>query len=148
MDRVAVLIPCYNEALTIEKVVRDFLAVIPENSHVYTILYRADGWENPRVFYPSPETGQTIDEEALLRYLHRKKCVRRLFSSDGIPTDAVTLWITTGDGLILLGDLNEVRVQNGRSKYSVLHGEAVLKDVLEILGIDETADLSGLQPIY
>ena len=35
MDRVAVLIPCYNEALTIEKVVRDFLAVIPENSHVY-----------------------------------------------------------------------------------------------------------------
>ena len=35
MDRVAVLIPCYNEAKTIEKVVRDFLAVIPENSHVY-----------------------------------------------------------------------------------------------------------------
>jgi glycosyltransferase involved in cell wall biosynthesis len=29
------LIPCYNEAKTIEKVVRDFLAVIPENSHVY-----------------------------------------------------------------------------------------------------------------
>ena len=35
MDTVAVLIPCYNEAKTIEKVVRDFLAVIPENSHVY-----------------------------------------------------------------------------------------------------------------
>ena len=35
MDKVAVLIPCYNEAKTIEKVVRDFLAVIPENSHVY-----------------------------------------------------------------------------------------------------------------
>ena len=31
MDKVAVLIPCYNEALTIEKVVRDFLAVLPEN---------------------------------------------------------------------------------------------------------------------
>ena len=35
MDKVAVLIPCYNEALTIEKVVRDFLAVLPENSRVY-----------------------------------------------------------------------------------------------------------------
>lgn len=27
--------PCYNEALTIEKVVKDFLAVLPENSTVY-----------------------------------------------------------------------------------------------------------------
>lgn len=35
MDKIAVLIPCYNEARTIEKVVKDFLAVIPENSHVY-----------------------------------------------------------------------------------------------------------------
>ena len=35
MDKVAVLIPCYNEAQTIEKVVRDFLAVLPENSRVY-----------------------------------------------------------------------------------------------------------------
>ncbi len=30
MDRIAVLIPCYNEARTIEKVVRDFSAVLPE----------------------------------------------------------------------------------------------------------------------
>ena len=35
MDTVAVLIPCYNEARTIEKVVKDFLAVLPENSRVY-----------------------------------------------------------------------------------------------------------------
>ncbi len=35
MDTVAVLIPCYNEAQTIGKVVRDYLAVIPENSRVY-----------------------------------------------------------------------------------------------------------------
>ena len=35
MDKVAVLLPCYNEARTIEKVVKDFLAVLPENSHVY-----------------------------------------------------------------------------------------------------------------
>ena len=35
MDKVAVLVPCYNEAPTIGKVVADFLAVIPENSRVY-----------------------------------------------------------------------------------------------------------------
>lgn len=32
MDMVAVLIPCYNEAKTIEKVVKDYLKVLPENS--------------------------------------------------------------------------------------------------------------------
>ena len=30
MPRIAVLIPCWNEALTIEKVVTDFRAVLPE----------------------------------------------------------------------------------------------------------------------
>ncbi len=30
MDKIAVLIPCYNESKTIEKVVRDFRAVLPE----------------------------------------------------------------------------------------------------------------------
>ena len=35
MDKVAVLVPCFNEVQTIEKVVTDFLNIIPENSHVY-----------------------------------------------------------------------------------------------------------------
>ena len=35
MERIAVLIPCYNEALTIEKVIRDFQAVLPEDSRIY-----------------------------------------------------------------------------------------------------------------
>ena len=30
MDRIAVLIPCYNEGKTIEKVVRDFQAALPD----------------------------------------------------------------------------------------------------------------------
>ena len=30
MDKIAVLIPCYNEALTVEKVVRDFRTALPE----------------------------------------------------------------------------------------------------------------------
>ena len=35
IDKVAVLIPCYNEALTIHKVVEDFKKVIPDNSTIY-----------------------------------------------------------------------------------------------------------------
>ena len=30
MDKVAVLIPCYNESKTIEKVIKDFKAVLPD----------------------------------------------------------------------------------------------------------------------
>ena len=30
MDKIAVLIPCYNESKTVEKVVRSFRAVLPE----------------------------------------------------------------------------------------------------------------------
>lgn len=35
MDRIAVLIPCYNEALTIEKVVGDFRAALPADAKIY-----------------------------------------------------------------------------------------------------------------
>lgn len=35
MDRVAVLIPCYNEALTIRKVIKDFQKVLPSDSTIY-----------------------------------------------------------------------------------------------------------------
>ena len=35
MDKVAVLIPCYNESKTIAKVVADFKAVLPEGSVIY-----------------------------------------------------------------------------------------------------------------
>ena len=30
MDKIAVLIPCYNEAVTIKKVINDFQKVLPE----------------------------------------------------------------------------------------------------------------------
>lgn len=35
MDKIAVLVPCYNEALTIEKVVTDFRRVLPRDSVIY-----------------------------------------------------------------------------------------------------------------
>ncbi|MBQ8038377.1 MAG: glycosyltransferase, partial [Lachnospiraceae bacterium] len=36
MDKIAVLVPCYNEAATIEKVVKDYKRVLPESTiYVY-----------------------------------------------------------------------------------------------------------------
>jgi len=35
MDKIAVLIPCYNEAKTIEKVVKDYKAALPEDAVIY-----------------------------------------------------------------------------------------------------------------
>ncbi|MDO4188708.1 MAG: glycosyltransferase family 2 protein [Lachnospiraceae bacterium] len=35
MDRIAVLIPCYNEAKTIEKVVREYKAALPDDAVIY-----------------------------------------------------------------------------------------------------------------
>ena len=35
MDKVAVLIPCYNEAQTIRKVVEDFKRVLPDGGIIY-----------------------------------------------------------------------------------------------------------------
>ena len=35
MDKIAVLIPCYNEAKTIEKVINDYKAALPDNAVIY-----------------------------------------------------------------------------------------------------------------
>ena len=35
MDKIAVLIPCYNEANTIEKVINDYKAALPDNAVIY-----------------------------------------------------------------------------------------------------------------
>ena len=38
MDKIAVLIPCYNESRTIEKVVKDFKKVLPESNMLDDII--------------------------------------------------------------------------------------------------------------
>ena len=35
MDKIAVSIPCYNEAKTIEKVINDYKAALPDNAVIY-----------------------------------------------------------------------------------------------------------------
>ena len=46
MDKIAVLIPCYNEEKTVEKVVRDFKAVLPE-----AVIYVYDNNSSDRKVY-------------------------------------------------------------------------------------------------
>ena len=38
MDKIAVLIPCYNESMTIQKVVTDFKMALPDAKSMYTII--------------------------------------------------------------------------------------------------------------
>ena len=37
MDKIAVLIPCYNEAKTIEKVINDYKAALPDNAVCHSV---------------------------------------------------------------------------------------------------------------
>ena len=72
MDKVAVLIPCCNEALTIEKVVKDFLAVLPENSRVY--VYDNNSTDDTARI--AAEAGAVVRQE----YQHGKgSVIRRMF---------------------------------------------------------------------
>ena len=53
MDKIAVLIPCYNEAATIKKVVEDFKKVLPDEAVIYV--------------YDNNSTDGTADTDGLLR---------------------------------------------------------------------------------
>ena len=73
MDKVAVLIPCYNEAATIKKVVEDFKRVIPEGGVIYV--------------YDNHSTAGTDEiakkAGAVVRYEHQQgkgNVIRRMFS--------------------------------------------------------------------
>lgn len=61
MDKIAVLIPCYNEATTIEKVVRDFRAALPE-----AVIYVYDNNSTDHTDEIARAAG------AVVRYEHRQ----------------------------------------------------------------------------
>lgn len=72
MDRIAVLIPCYNEALTIGKVVADFRKVLPE-----AVIYVYDNNSSDGTDKVAEEAG------AIVRYEHQQgkgNVIRRMFS--------------------------------------------------------------------
>lgn len=85
MDKIAVLIPCYNESSTISKVVKDFKRVLPE-----AVVYVYDN--------NSTDGTDKIAEQAgaIVRYEHRQgkgNVIRRMFRE----VDAQCYIMTDGD---------------------------------------------------
>ena len=71
MDEIAVLIPCYNESKTIEKVIKDFQAALPE-----AVIYVYDNNSKDRTVEIAKEAGAVIRHE----YMQGKgNVIRRMF---------------------------------------------------------------------
>lgn len=72
MDKIAVLIPCYNEAKTIKKVVEDFKAALPDDAVIYV-------YDNNS----SDDTAKIAKEAgAVVRYEHKQgkgNVIRKMF---------------------------------------------------------------------
>ena len=83
MDKIAVLIPCYNEEKTVEKVVRDFKAVLPE-----AVIY--DNNSSDRTVELAEKAGAVVRHE----YMQGKgNVIRRMFRE----IDAEVYVMTDGD---------------------------------------------------
>ena len=117
----------------------------PDNSEILSVFYRADSWEVLHAFYPNPIS--SINQEELLRLLNESIAVTHPY-----PQGDVTLqiWVSDGDDskTILLGEINELSIDGSYVKYyTILNAESVLEEALEILNIDEDADLTMLPPV-
>ncbi|MBO4412345.1 MAG: glycosyltransferase, partial [Lachnospiraceae bacterium] len=85
MDKIAVLIPCYNEEKSIEKVVRDFREALPE-----AVIYVYDNNSSDRTAEIAEKAGAVVRHE----YLQGKgNVMRRMF----YEIDAECYIITDGD---------------------------------------------------
>ena len=85
MDEIAVLIPCYNEAQTIEKVVKDFKAVLPE-----AVIYVYDNNSSDDTAEIAAKAGAVVRHE----YQQGKgNVIRRMFRD----IDAKCYLMTDGD---------------------------------------------------
>jgi glycosyltransferase involved in cell wall biosynthesis len=85
LDKIAVLIPCYNEEKTVEKVVRDFREVLPE-----AVIYVYDNNSSDRTAELAERAGAVVRHE----YLQGKgNVIRRMFRE----IDAEVYIMTDGD---------------------------------------------------
>lgn len=85
MDKIAVLIPCFNEELTIEKVIKDFQRVLPE-----AVIYVYDNNSSDRTAEIALRAGAVVRHE----YKQGKgNVIRRMFRE----IDAECYIITDGD---------------------------------------------------
>ena len=77
MDKIAVLIPCYNEEKTIEKVVRDAKAALPE-----AVIYVYNNNSTDRTAELAEKAGAVVRQE----YKQGKgNVIRRMFQTVMIP---------------------------------------------------------------
>lgn len=85
LDKIAVLIPCYNEEKTVEKVVRDFREVLPE-----AVIYVYDNNSSDRTVELAEKAGAVVRHE----YMQGKgNVIRRMFRE----IDAEVYVMTDGD---------------------------------------------------
>ncbi len=85
MDHIAILIPCYNEEITIEKVVSDFRAVLPE-----AVVYVYDNNSTDKIVERAQKAGAIVRHE----YQQGKgNVVRRMFQD----VDAECYILVDGD---------------------------------------------------
>ena len=85
MDRIAVLVPCYNEAQTVEKVIRDFQGVLPE-----AVIYVYDNNSSDGTAEIADRVGAVVRHE----YQQGKgNVIRRMFRE----IDAECYIMTDGD---------------------------------------------------
>ena len=126
----------------------------PDNSEILSVFYRADSWEVLHAFYPNPIS--SINQGELLRLLNESSAVHQIYFPTNVgrtyPQGDVTLQIWVSDGndskTILLGEINELSIDSSYGKYyTILNAESVLEEALEILNIDEDADLTMLPPV-
>lgn len=92
MDKIAVLIPCYNEEKTVEKVVRDFRAVLPE-----AVIYVYDNNSSDRTVELAETAGAVVRHEYsqgkgnVLRRMFREidaECYILVDGDDTYPADS------------------------------------------------------------
>lgn len=92
MDRIAVLIPCYNEEKTVEKVVRDFRTVLPE-----AVVYVYDNNSSDRTVELAEAAGAAVRHEYsqgkgnVLRRMFREidaECYILVDGDDTYPADS------------------------------------------------------------
>lgn len=92
MDKIAVLIPCYNEAVTVQKVVRDFHRVLPE-----AVIYVYDNNSTDKTAELAAEAGAVVRHEYqqgkgnVIRRMFREvdaECYIMVDGDDTYPADA------------------------------------------------------------
>ena len=96
MDKIAVLIPCYNEEKTIEKVVRDAKAALPE-----AVIYVYNNNSTDRTAELAEKAGAVVRQE----YKQGKgNVIRRMFQE----VDALCYIMVDGDDTYPMGNARQM----------------------------------------